>query len=200
MTKNDCKGLTRQELPKEIVEVFMIHVEVVGDPNLIWDRLFRFLVMDNPSFPPEEHVAGLCTDFFHAIHSGVVERAKFNPNSIEAHLKAFNTWLPKYWQNKMSRRSFEAVASKEVEEPIYDMPSPSEPVTRQNWNMTKGLTITEIKNCVSIMTEIYGVSSKDMGPVAKVSGVNNFLARCKESVRRYEEAFSNRGKDSSWSS
>ena len=199
MTKHECKGLTRQQLPEDIKEVFVAHVEVVGDPNLKWDRLFRFLVMDNPSFPPEEHIEGLCTDFFHAIHSGAVERAKYNPNSIEAHIKAFNTWLPKYWQNKMYRRASEAIVATQELEPIDDTPITSGPVTRQNWNLTRGLSIGEIKNCIRIMSEIYSVSSKDMGPLAKVSGVNNFLARCRESVRRYEEAFANQGRDTSWS-
>jgi hypothetical protein len=184
MTKQECKGLTPAQLDSEIKEVFMAHIEVVGDANLKWERLFRFLVMENQRFPTNEPVQVICTHFFSAVHAGEVERFG---SSIEAHLKAFGAWFPRYWQNIQSKRTAEALYRLPEVKPIVDTPKPNEELTTQNWNLTHGLSLPEIRNCIQIMDEInLAPEDRKNKPLKGVSGVNNFMARCRESLRRYQ--------------
>lgn len=186
MNKQDCKGLTPSQISNDIKEVFMAHIEVVGDPNLKWDRLFRFLVMENQRFPTNEPIEVICTHFFSAVHAGEVERFG---SSIEAHLKAFGAWFPRYWQNIQAKRTAEALYALPEVKPIHDTPKEFEAVTRQNWNLMQGMSLAEIKRCISIMDEINKApEDRKNKPLKGVSGVGNFMARCRESLRRYQIA------------
>ena len=188
MTKTQCKGLKPNQIEPEIVDVFKAHIEVVGDANLKWDRLFRFLVMDNNRFPNDEPIQGICTDFFSAVHGGEVERFG---SSIEAHLRAFGAWFPRYWHNKQMRRAAEALYTLPKVEAIHDTPKPSEPVTRQNWNLMRGIGIAEIRRNIDIMDAINKApddNRRHRQSIKGVSGVDNFMARCRESLRRYQIA------------
>jgi hypothetical protein len=186
LNKQDCKGLTPAQIDSEIKEVFMAHIEVVGDQNLKWDRLFRFLVMENQRFPTSEPIEVICTHFFSAVHAGEVERFG---SSIEAHLKAFGAWFPRYWQNIQAKRSAEALYSLPPIKPIRDTPKESEAVTRQNWNLMQGLTLADIKRNIQIMDEINKApDDRKNKPLKGVSGAGNFMARCRESLRRYQMA------------
>jgi hypothetical protein len=178
MTKKECKGLTPAQLSDEIKEIFNAHVEIVGDPTLKWERLFRFMVMENQRFPLDEPIQGICTDFFSAIHAGEVERFG---TTIEAHLRAFGSWFPRYWQNKTQKRAFELLYKvKEDEAP--------EPVAKAGWNLTS-LTLGEIKRAIMTYDQINKAPDRahGKGAVVHLTGTRNFMARCRESLRRYNE-------------
>jgi hypothetical protein len=175
MTKKECKGLTPAQLSDEIKDIFNAHVEIVGDPTLKWERLFRFMVMENQRFPLDEPVEGILTDFFSALHSGEVERFG---TTIEAHLRAFGMWFPRYWQNVTQKRAYQLLYK--VEE--------KEPVAKAGWNLTS-LTLGEIKRAIMTYEQINKAPDRayGKGSVVNLTGTHNFMARCRESLKRYNE-------------
>lgn len=179
MTKAQCKGLTPSQIHDDIKEIFTAHTEIVGDPSLKWERLFRFLVMENNRFPLDEDVEGIMTDFFSALHAGEVERFG---STIEAHLRAFGSWFPRYWQNKTQKRAYELLYK------IKDEPVQDEPVARSGWNLTS-LSIGEIKQVIMTYETINKAPDRSYGKgsVVYLSGTRNFMARCRESLKRYNE-------------
>lgn len=190
MTKSQCKGKRPSEISAEIKEAFVTHCEIVGDASLKWDRLFRFLVIDNNLFPADEPVAPICADFFAALHRNDIERFG---TTIEAHTRAFGQWFPRYWKNITLRRAGEALYGPERQEPIHDTPKPSEAVTRQNWNLMRGdFPIGRIRSLLATYDELMSARN-DRRPLAQLSGIDNFTARLRASLERYNVAFANKG-------
>lgn len=171
MTKTECKGMTPATLPEEIREIFATHIEIVGDPNLKWERLFRYMVMENKRFPIDEDLRPICMDFFHAIHSGEIERFG---TSIEAHLRAFGVWFPRYWNAKAQKRAFES---------LYTVPD-QQPVPKAGWNLTT-LTIGQIRETIRKYDQIMAGGGEKFMKITP--GANSFMARCRESLRRYND-------------
>lgn len=190
MNKMQCKGLKPTQLSDEIREVFVTHIEIVGDPNLKWDRLFRFLVMENAQFPIEEEIEPICADFFSALHRNDVERFG---STIEAHTRAFGIWFPRYWKNVTLRRSGELLYGQTKVADTNPEPTPGRPATG-SWNMTQGLGIAQIRRVVSTYDMLMANGSSGM-----VKSAGEFISRCRESIRRYDEKMAQRMSDSEWS-
>ena len=185
MTKNECRGKTATQIDDEIRDVFTTHIEIVGDASLKWERLFRFLVMENNRFPLDRPIQEVCTAFFQAIQSGEVVRYG---STIEAHLRSFGSWLPKHTQHIALHRSGLAQVEPKPLEASLCIPDESQAVTRQNWNLTSTLSIVEIKRTIATFDTLRELTIDRRSPVRAVAGVNGFISRCRASVQRYEDA------------
>jgi len=183
MTKNECRGKTSTQIDQEIRDVFTTHIEIVGDASLKWERLFRYLVMENNRFPLDRPIQEVCTAFFQAIHSGEIVRYG---STIEAHLRSFGSWLPKYSQHIALGRAGMAQVEQKPIEASPCMPDESQAVTRQNWNLVPQLSIVEIKRSLANYDTLIGSPTDHRNRTLALPGVNGYIARCRASVRRYE--------------
>ena len=191
MKKHEFKGLKKSTFPKEVKDMFEIHMKMIGEGSYTWAELFLFLVMENNRFPVDYDVEAVCTDFFSALHSGDIDRGMGNyAQTIEAHVKEFGKWIPRYVQQQERLRASEIAYR---HDPIPDIPKPSEAVTKQNWNLMRGMDIGQIKRTLATYDMLMSAPDnrdKQGRVIMGVRGIDSFANRCRKSVERYEIAFS----------